>query len=103
MPTNAATDKSTDRESEFTTVLGVRIPTEQIGMVAAGIATAALFVLILIFVLMPSGLSFLAAKNATGLVSYMGLFAGYMVGFLLIAGAFFGTIAGILYALYGPR
>jgi ABC-type branched-subunit amino acid transport system permease subunit len=103
MPTNAATDKSTDRESEFTTILGVRIPTEQIGKVAVGIAVAALMVLVLIFVLMPSGFSFLAAKNATGLVSYMGLFAGYMLGFILIAGAFFGTIVGILYALYGPR
>jgi hypothetical protein len=103
MPTNAATDKSTDRESEFTTILGVRIPTEQIGTVAIGIATAALFVLILIFVLMPSGFSFLAAKHATDLVSYMWLFAGYMLGFLLIAGAFFGAIVGILYALSGPR
>jgi hypothetical protein len=103
MPTNAATDKSTDRESEFTTVLGIRIPTEQIGTVAVGIAVAALMVLVLIFVLMPSGFSFLAAKNATDLVSYMWLFAGYMIGFILIAGAFFGTIVGILYALYGPR
>jgi hypothetical protein len=103
MSTNAATDKSTDRESEFTTVLGFRIPTEQIWKVAVGIGAAALAVLVIIFVLMPSGFSFLAAKNATGLVSYMGLFAGYMLGFLLIAGAFFGAIVGILYAIYGPR
>jgi hypothetical protein len=103
IPTNATTDKSTDRESEFTTVLGFRIPTEQIWKVAVGIGAATLFVLVLIFVLMPSGFSFLAAKNATGLVSYMGLFASYMIGFLLIAGAFFGTIVGILYAIYGPR
>ena len=103
MPTNAATDKSTDRESEMTTVLGVRIPTAQIWKVAVGIAAAAFVVLVLIFVLMPSGFSFLAAKNATGLVSYMGLFAGYMLGFILIAGAFFGTIVGILYAIYGSR
>ena len=103
MPTNAATDKSTDRESEMTTVLGVRIPTAQIWKVAVGIAAAALMVLVLIFVLMPSGFSFLAAKNATGLVSYMGLFAGYMLGFILIAGAFFGTIVGILYAIYAPK
>lgn len=87
----------------MTTVFGVRIPTEQIWKVAVGIAAAALAVLILIFVLMPSGFSFLAAKNATGLLSYMGLFAGYMVGFILISLAFFGTIAGILYAIYGPR
>ena len=103
MATNAATDKSTDRESEMTTVLGVRIPTAQIWKVAVGIAAAALMVLVLIFVLMPSGFSFLAAKNATGLVSYMGLFAGYMLGFILIAGAFFGTIVGILYAIYAPK
>jgi hypothetical protein len=86
----------------MTTVLGVRIPTAQLWKVAVGIATAALFVLIVIFVLMPSGFSFLAAKNATGLVSYMWLFGSYMLGFLLIAGAFFGAIVGILYAIYGP-
>ena len=103
MPTNAATDKSTDKESEMTTILGLRIPTAQIWKVVVGIAAAALVVLILIFVLMPSGFSFLAAKNATGLLSYMGLFAGYMIGFLLIAGAFFGAIVGILYAIYGPK
>ena len=103
LPTNAATGKSTEQESEMTTVLGLRIPTEQIWKVAVGIGAVALAVLILIFVLMPSGFSFLAAKNATGLVSYMGLFASYMVGFLLIATAFFGAIVGILYAIYGPR
>jgi hypothetical protein len=103
LPTNAATGKSTEQESEMTTVLGVRIPTEQIWKVAVGIGAVALAVLILIFVLMPSGFSFLAAKNATGLVSYMWLFGSYMVGFLLIATAFFGAIVGILYAIYGPR
>lgn len=102
-PTNAATGKSTDRESELTTILGVRIPTAQIWKVAVGIAVVALGVLILIFVLMPSGFSFLAAKNATGLLSYMGLFAGYMLGFLAIALVFFGAIVGALYAVYAPR
>jgi hypothetical protein len=103
MATNAATGKETDRESEMTTVFGLRIPTAQIWKVAVGIAGAALVVLILIFVLMPSGFSFLAAKNATGLLSYMWLFGSYMIGFLLIAGAFFGAIVGVLYAIYGPR
>jgi hypothetical protein len=103
MATNAASDTPTEQASEMTTVFGVRIPTEQIWKVAVGIAAAALAVLVLIFVLMPSGFSFLAAKNATGLLSYVGLFAGYMVGFILISLAFFGTIAGILYAIYGPR
>ena len=87
----------------MTTVLGLRIPTAQIWKVAVGIAAAALVVLVIIFVLMPSGFSFLAAKNATGLLSYMGLFASYMIGFILIAGAFFGAIVGILYAIYGPK
>jgi hypothetical protein len=100
LPTNAATGKDTDQESEMTTILGVRIPMDQIWKVAVGIAAAALVVLIIIFVLMPSGFSFLAAKNATGLLSYMWLFGSYMVGFLLIAGLFFGAIVGILYAVY---
>ncbi len=103
MPTNAATEKDTTQESEMTTILGLRIPTGQIWKVVVGIAGAALVVLIIIFVLMPSGFSFLAAKNATGLVSYMGLFAGYMIGFLFISIAFFGAIVGVLYAIYGPR
>lgn len=84
----------------MTTVLGVRVPTAQIWKVAVGIAAAALVVLVIIFVLMPSGFSFLAAKNATGLLSYMGLFAGYMLAFLFIALLFFGAIVGVLYAIY---
>lgn len=100
LPTNAATGKDTEQDSEMTTILGVRIPTEQIWKVAVGIAAAALVVLIIIFILIPSGFTFLAAKNATGLLSYMGLFAGYMIGFLAIALAFFGAIAGVLYAVY---
>jgi hypothetical protein len=100
LPTNAATGTDTDREPEMTTVLGVRVPTDQTWKVAVGIAGAALVVLVLIFVLMPSGFSFLAAKNATGLLSYMGLFASYMIGFLVIAGLFFGAIVGVLYTVY---
>lgn len=103
MATNAATGKDTEQESEMTTIFGVRVPTDQIWKVAVGIAMVALAVLVLIFVLMPSGFSFLAAKNATGLVSYMGLFAGYMIGFLAISLVFFGAIVGVLYAIYGPR
>ncbi len=103
MPTNAATDKDTTQESEMTTVLGVRIPTEQIWKVAVGIAAAAFLTLLIIFVLMPSGFSFLAAKNASGLLSYMWLFAGYMIGFIAISLVFFGAIVGVLYAIYGPR
>jgi hypothetical protein len=103
MPTNAATGKDTEQESEMTTIFGVRIPTQQIWMVAVGIAAAAFVVLVLIFVLMPSGFSFLAAKNASGLLSYMWLFAGYMLGFIAISLVFFGTIVGVLYAIYAPR
>lgn len=103
MPTNAATGKDTTQESELTTVLGVRIPTDQVWKVAVGIAAGALLVLVIIFVLMPSGFSFLAAKNASGLLSYMWLFAGYMLGFLAISLVFFGSIVGVLYAIYGPR
>jgi len=87
----------------MTTILGLRIPTAQIWKVAVGIAAVAFVVLVLIFVLMPSGFSFLAAKNATGLLSYMGLFAGYMLGFLAIALVFFGAVVGVLYAMYAPR
>jgi ABC-type branched-subunit amino acid transport system permease subunit len=103
MATNAASDKPTEQASEMTTVFGVRIPTEQIWKVAVGIAVAALFVLVIILVLMPSGFSFLAAKNATGLLSYMGLFASYMLSFLFIVTAFFALVVGVLYAVYGPR
>jgi hypothetical protein len=52
---------------------------------------------------MPSGFSFLAAKNASGLLSYMWLFAGYMIGFIAISLVFFGAIVGVLYAIYAPR
>lgn len=103
MATNAALDKPTDREPEMTTILGLRVPMTQVWKVAMGIGVVALVVLVFIFVLMPSGISFLAAKNASGLTSYMALFTGYMVGFLILSLLFFGVVVGILYAVYGPR
>jgi hypothetical protein len=103
MATNAASDKSTEQASEMTTVFSVRIPTEQLWKVAVGIAAAALVLLVIILVLMPSGFSFLAAKNATGLLSYMSLFTSYMLSFLLLVAAFFAVVVGVLYAVYGSR
>lgn len=47
------------------------------------IATSAL-VLTIILVLLPSGLPFLAAKNAGGFFGYIGLFFLYMLGFLAL-------------------
>jgi hypothetical protein len=101
-PVNAAYSTKDVPEPEappFTTFLGIRVPTDQVWKIGVAIAMAVLVTLVIIFVLMPSGLSFLAAKNATGLLSYMGLFAAYMFGFIIIALAFFGVLLGVLYAI----
>ena len=68
----------------------------KVGAVIGGVLLINLF---FIFFLMPTGISFLAAKNSTGLLGFMGLFAGYMAGFLVIVTIFFAIVVGILYAL----
>lgn len=97
---NGASGESTTRQPEMTTIFGLRVPTDQVWMVVTGIAAAALLFLVITFILMPSGFTFLAAKNASGLLGYMGLFTAYMFGFVILSLAFFGTIIGILYAVY---
>jgi hypothetical protein len=66
-------------------------------MIGAGVVL--LFVLWSIFLTLPSGIPFLAAKFAGGFFSYIGLFFLYMMGFFLLL---IGLAAGIAYgsALY---
>ena len=68
----------------------------KVGAVIGGVLLVNIF---FIFFLMPTGISFLAAKNSDGLLGFMGLFAAYMAGFLVIVSVFFAVVIGVLFAL----
>jgi len=72
-------------------------------MIGAGVVL--LFVLWSVFLTLPSGIPFLAAKFAGGFFSYIGLFFLYMMGFffLLIALAAGIAYGSALYTKYRTR
>lgn len=77
------------------TVFGVRIPEESRHQVII-LLFAVLVVLISIVVfLLPTGIPFLAAKNSSGFLGYVGLFFVYMFGFFAILVVFF-SLLGLL-------
>lgn len=98
-PVNASYGKTDVPENpgEKTKVLGMVFRKEEMWKVGLAIGGVFLVLVVIILILMPSGISFLAAKNASGLLGYMGLFTGYMFGFLAIVTAFFAAIVGVLY------
>lgn len=100
-PENAAYGKGDVPENpgEKTKVFGMVFRKDELWKVGVVIGAVLLMNIMFVFFLMPTGISFLAAKNATGLLSFMGIFAGYMLGFFLTAALFFGAVVGILYAI----
>ena len=77
------------------TILGVRIPGQRVWMVVAGLFAILVLLCILVVVQLPSGLPFLAAKNATGFLDYVGLFFAYMFGFFFVLVVFFALLAAL--------
>ena len=100
-PSNAAygRGKVPENPGEKTKVLGMTFPSSEMWKVGAVIGAVLIVNILFIFFLMPTGISFLAAKNASGLFSFMGLFATYMIGFAFTIGVFFAIVVGILYAI----
>ena len=100
-PSNAAygTGEVPEKPGEKTKVLGMVFRKDELWKVGAVIGVVLLANIMFVFFLMPTGISFLAAKNATGLLSFMGIFAGYMIGFFLTVALFFAAVVGILYAI----
>ena len=94
-PVNAAYGRHDVPKKEFRaiTILGVRIPGQQVWMVMAGLFAILVLLCIVVVVQLPSGLPFLAAKNADGFASYVGYFFAYMFGFFLVLVVFFALLA----------
>jgi uncharacterized membrane protein len=85
-PTNSAYgryDKPPEHEKALT-ILGYTIPNQFRWVLVAGAAVVILFVLWSVFLTLPSGFPFLAAKFAGGFFSYIGLFFAYMIGFFTL-------------------
>lgn len=100
-PSNAAYRRGEARENpaEKMKILGITLRKDQLWMAGAVIGGVLFMTVLFIFFLMPTGISFLAAKNASGLFGFMGLFAAYMFGFLFTILLFFASVVGILYAI----
>lgn len=100
-PTNAAYGKGEvpENPAEKTKFLGIVFRKDERWKVGVVIGVVLFFMILFILLIMPTGLSFLAAKNAGGFFGFLGLFTGYMLGFFLLNLAFFGIVVGILYAI----
>jgi CDP-diglyceride synthetase len=77
------------------TLLGVRIPGQQVWMVMAGLFAILVLLCVIVVVQLPSGIPFLAAKNANSFLGYVGYFFAYMFGFFLVLVVFFALLAAI--------
>ena len=96
-PVNAAygRDEVPKTERKAITVLGVRIPGQHVWMVVAGLFAILVLLCILVVVQLPSGIPFLAAKNADSFAGYVGYFFAYMFGFFLVLVVFFALLAAL--------
>ena len=96
-PVNAAYGRNDvpKKEPRAITVLGVRIPGQQVWMVVAGLFAILVLLCVIVVVQLPSGLPFLAAKNATGFADYVGYFFTYMFGFFLLLVVFFALLGAL--------
>ncbi len=101
IPTNAAYGKGEvpQNPAEKTKILGLTFRKDELWKVGAVIAGVLFVVFLFTFFLMPTGISFLAAKNSTTLAGFMALFTGYMFGFVLMVVLFFTAVVGILYTI----
>lgn len=64
-------------------------------MVLAGLFAILVLLCIIVVVQLPSGLPFLAAKNANGFLGYIGYFFAYMFGFFFVLVVFFALLAAL--------
>ena len=100
-PTNAAYGKGEVPENpgEKVKIFGMVFQKSEAWKILLVIGGVFVVILFFILFLMPSGISFLAAKNASGLLGYMALFTGYMFGFIFIVTIFFAIVLSILYLI----
>jgi hypothetical protein len=75
------------------TIFGYRVPGQNAWMVTAGLFAILVLLCMVIIFQLPSGLPFLAAKNADGFIGYLGFFFAYMMGFFLVLVVFFALLA----------
>lgn len=100
-PVNAAlAKKDVPQEEEKTiTFMGYRISPDMQVRIAIAIVVGFFLLFIGILLFVPSGIPFLAAKNGSGLFSYIGLFFVYMLGYYAVLMLTLAAIAGILYLI----
>jgi hypothetical protein len=81
------------KEPRAITILGYRIPGQNVWMLAVGLFAILVLLVIIVVIQLPSGIPFLAAKHASGFFDYVLLFFGYMFGFFFVIVVFFALLA----------
>lgn len=76
-------------------ILGYEIPSEKMWIVTTILFAALVFLVGIVLVLLPSGLPFLAAKNADGFLGYILYFFAYMFGFFVVLLLFFSILVAL--------
>jgi small-conductance mechanosensitive channel len=94
-PTNAAygPEHKHKEEHKAITILGYRVPGEQVWMVSAGLFGLLVVLTVIVVLVLPTGIPILAAKFADGFLSYVLYFFAYMFMFSLILVVFFSLVA----------
>jgi hypothetical protein len=96
-PMNAAYEakKVPSEPAVAVTILGYRIPGDKVWIVTTVLFAALVFLVGIVLFLLPSGLPFLAAKNADGFLGYIFYFFGYMFGFFGVLIVFFSILIAL--------
>lgn len=77
------------------TILGYEVPSEKMWIVTTILFAALVFLVGIVLILLPSGLPFLAAKNADGFLGYILYFFAYMFGFFVVLLLFFSILVAL--------
>ena len=96
-PMNAAyeTKKVPPEPAVAVTILGYRIPGDKVWILTTILFAGLVFTVGIVLFLLPSGLPFLAAKNADGFLGYIFYFFGYMFGFFAVLILFFSILIAL--------
>jgi uncharacterized membrane protein YedE/YeeE len=77
------------------TILGYRVPGEKVWIVTSILLGVLIFLVTIVVFILPSGIPYLAAKNADGYVGYVAYFFMYMFGFFFTLLVFFSILVAL--------
>ena len=77
------------------TILGYRVPGDKVWIITSILLGVLIFLSTIILFVLPSGIPYLAAKNADGFFAYVAYFFAYMFGFFFTLVVFFSILVAL--------